>query len=99
MQLDLANHADDQLAMQLVDLLTPVAKAFLSDKGFEGAVLAQQVFGGHGYIKEWGVEQIVRDARIAQIYEGTNGIQALDLLRRKLPLDGGKTFIKLIEKI
>ena len=74
MQLDLANHADDPVAKQLVDLLTPVARP--SDKGFEGAVLAQQVFGGHGYIKEWGVEQIVRDARIAQIYEGTNGVQA-----------------------
>ena len=99
MQLDLANHADDQLAMQLVDLLTPVAKAFLSDKGFEGAVLAQQVFGGHGYIKEWGVEQIVRDARIAQIYEGTNGVQALDLVARKVIKDGGRavqSFLKYV---
>ena len=99
MQLDLANHADDPVAKQLVDLLTPVAKAFLSDKGFEGAVLAQQVFGGHGYIKEWGVEQIVRDARIAQIYEGTNGVQALDLVARKVIKDGGRAVQSFLEYV
>lgn len=73
----------------LVALLTPVIKAAFTDFGFEGAVQAQQVFGGHGYIREWGMEQYVRDARIAQIYEGTNGVQAMDLVGRKLRLDGG----------
>ncbi|MEM7001036.1 MAG: acyl-CoA dehydrogenase C-terminal domain-containing protein [Pseudomonadota bacterium] len=91
MQLDLAKYNDDAEAGQLAELLTPVAKAFLSDRGFEGAVMAQQVFGGHGYVREWGVEQLVRDARIAQIYEGTNGVQALDLTGRKLMRDGGAT--------
>jgi hypothetical protein len=76
-------------AADLVALLTPVAKAFISDNGYACATLAQQVFGGHGYIVETGVEQYVRDARIAQIYEGANGIQALDLLGRKVMLDGG----------
>ncbi|MBB3809751.1 acyl-CoA dehydrogenase C-terminal domain-containing protein [Pseudochelatococcus contaminans] len=83
-----------------VALLTPVIKAAFTDLGFEGAVLAQQVFGGHGYIHEWGVEQFVRDARIAQIYEGTNGVQAADLVGRKLSIDGGalpKHFFSLIE--
>ena len=70
-------------------LLTPVVKAGFSDLGFESAVLTQQVLGGYGYVREWGVEQLVRDARIAQIYEGTNGIQALDLVGRKLALQGG----------
>lgn len=74
----------------LVALLTPVIKASFTDFGFESAVLAQQVFGGHGYIREWGMEQYVRDARIAQIYEGTNGVQAMDLVGRKLPLAGGQ---------
>lgn len=73
----------------LVALLTPVIKAGFTDFGFESAVQAQQVFGGHGYIREWGMEQFVRDARIAQIYEGTNGVQAMDLVGRKLPLAGG----------
>ncbi|MEC3948337.1 acyl-CoA dehydrogenase C-terminal domain-containing protein [Sphingobium sp. HWE2-09] len=72
-----------------VALLTPVIKAAFTDLGFEGAVQAQQVFGGHGYIREWGMEQYVRDARIAQIYEGTNGVQAMDLVGRKLALNGG----------
>jgi alkylation response protein AidB-like acyl-CoA dehydrogenase len=79
-----------QEADDLVSLLTPVIKGYLTDKGFDSAVLAQQVFGGHGYIREHGVEQYVRDARIAQIYEGTNGIQALDLVGRKLGKDGGR---------
>jgi alkylation response protein AidB-like acyl-CoA dehydrogenase len=74
----------------LVALLTPVIKAAFTDLGFESTVLAQQVFGGHGYIREWGVEQFVRDARIAQIYEGTNGIQALDLVSRKLRIENGQ---------
>jgi acyl-CoA dehydrogenase len=79
-----------QRSSDLVALLTPVMKAFVSDNGYTCTNLAQMVFGGHGYIQETGVEQYVRDARIAQIYEGTNGIQALDLLGRKVLLDGGK---------
>lgn len=83
-----------------VALLTPVVKASFTDFGFESAVQAQQVFGGHGYIREWGMEQYVRDARIAQIYEGTNGVQAMDLVGRKLGLSGGavvESFFALIE--
>ncbi|HUE79561.1 MAG TPA: acyl-CoA dehydrogenase C-terminal domain-containing protein [Sphingomicrobium sp.] len=91
---DLSRRAESeeerQEADDLVSLLTPVIKGYLTDKGFDSAVLAQQVFGGHGYIREHGVEQFVRDARIAQIYEGTNGIQALDLVGRKLGKDGGR---------
>jgi hypothetical protein len=71
-------------------LMTPVLKGVLTDVGFNNAVLAQQVFGGHGYIAEHGMEQFVRDARIAMIYEGANGIQALDLVGRKLGKDGGR---------
>ena len=81
---------NDQDAIGLVSLLVPVFKAFLTDKGFESTVIAQQVFGGHGYIEDYGMSQFVRDARIAMIYEGTNGVQALDLVGRKLLLDGGK---------
>ena len=92
-QLDLAKYAEDaserQNAEALVALLTPVAKAFFTDTGLESCVHGQQVFGGHGYIREWGQEQLVRDVRIAQIYEGTNGIQALDLLGRKVVANGG----------
>ncbi|MCG7360262.1 acyl-CoA dehydrogenase C-terminal domain-containing protein [Roseomonas sp. ACRSG] len=73
----------------MVALLTPVIKAAFTDLGFEAAVQGQQVFGGHGYVREWGMEQLVRDARIAQIYEGTNGVQAMDLVGRKLTMDGG----------
>lgn len=73
----------------MVALLTPVIKAAFTDLGFEAAVQGQQVFGGHGYVREWGMEQLVRDARIAQIYEGTNGVQAMDLVGRKLTVDGG----------
>lgn len=97
LQLDLGKYTDDPHALALGELLTPVAKAYLSDNGFSGAVLAQQVFGGHGYIEEWGAEQIVRDARIAQIYEGTNGVQALDLVGRKVIRDGGATLKRFIE--
>lgn len=93
-QLDIAKYAQDtaerEQAQRQVALLTPVAKAFFTDNGLESCVLGQQVFGGHGYIREWGQEQLVRDVRIAQIYEGTNGIQALDLLGRKVVADGGK---------
>ena len=93
------DEADRQMADDLVSLLTPVIKGYLTDKGFEAAVLGQQVFGGHGYIREHGMEQFVRDARIAQIYEGTNGIQALDLVGRKLAANGGRAvqaFFKLV---
>ena len=86
-----------QQADDLLSLLTPVIKGYITDKGFEGAVLAQQVFGGHGYIREHGMEQFVRDARIAQIYEGTNGIQAMDLVGRKLPKDGGRAIRAFFE--
>lgn len=78
-----------QTAADLVALLTPVAKAFMTDNGFIATNMGMQVFGGHGYIREWGMEQLVRDCRIAQIYEGTNGIQALDLLGRKVLADQG----------
>ncbi|CAD5106875.1 acyl-CoA dehydrogenase C-terminal domain-containing protein [Zestomonas carbonaria] len=92
-QLDLAKFSADadekNDAEALVALLTPVAKAFFTDSGLESCVHGQQVFGGHGYIREWGQEQLVRDVRIAQIYEGTNGIQALDLLGRKVVANGG----------
>ncbi len=74
---------------KLTALMTPVIKAFLSDTGLDTAVTCQSVFGGHGYIREWGMEQLVRDARITQIYEGTNGVQAMDLVGRKLPMEGG----------
>jgi hypothetical protein len=94
-QLDLAKFStepqEQQHAAALVALLTPVAKAFFTDTGFDSCVLGQQVFGGHGYIREWGQEQLVRDVRIAQIYEGTNGIQALDLLGRKVIANGGES--------
>jgi len=95
LQLDRAHAHPDAAerakADALVALLTPVVKAAFTDMGFESAVQAQQVFGGHGYIREWGMEQYVRDARIAQIYEGTNGIQALDLAGRKVARNGGKS--------
>ncbi len=99
LNLDRAKHAGDRQASALSELLTPIAKAFMSDRGFECAVLAQQVFGGHGFISEWGVEQIVRDARIAQIYEGTNGIQALDFVGRKVCRNGGRTLYALLDSM
>jgi alkylation response protein AidB-like acyl-CoA dehydrogenase len=85
-----ASEEDRQQADDMLALLTPVIKGYGTDKGFEIAVNSQQVYGGHGYIAEWGMEQYVRDARIAQIYEGTNGIQALDLVGRKLAQNGGR---------
>ena len=99
LQLDRARYLEDADAQALSELLTPIAKAFLSDRGFECAVLAQQVFGGHGYIREWGVEQVVRDARIAQIYEGTNGVQAQDLIGRKVLRDGGAVLGTLLDRV
>lgn len=98
-QLDQAKFAHDQKALAIASLLTPVTKAFLTDRGFDSCVLAQQVFGGHGYIKEWGMEQWVRDIRIAQIYEGTNGIQALDFAGRKLFADGGIALRHIVKEI
>ncbi len=85
-----ADEGDREIASDYTGLMTPIVKGVLTDKGFEHAVMAQQVFGGHGYIEEWGMSQFVRDARIAMIYEGANGIQALDLVGRKLALNGGR---------
>jgi alkylation response protein AidB-like acyl-CoA dehydrogenase len=90
MLIDQAHRSGDKDAHGLISLLTPVIKGFLTDKGLEMTVQAQQVYGGHGYIEEWGMSQYVRDARITQIYEGANGVQALDLVGRKLAQDGGK---------
>jgi alkylation response protein AidB-like acyl-CoA dehydrogenase len=81
---------DREMAEDLLGLMTPIIKGVLTDKGFDHAVMAQQVFGGHGYIEEHGMSQFVRDARIAMIYEGANGIQALDLVGRKLAQNGGR---------
>ena len=94
-----ATEEERQAADDLLQLLTPVIKGYGTDKGFDVAVSSQQVFGGHGYIWENGVEQYVRDARIAQIYEGTNGVQAMDLVGRKLPMNGGRAlqaFLKIL---
>jgi Acyl-CoA dehydrogenase, C-terminal domain len=79
-------------------LLTPLLKASATDQGFHGASECLQVFGGHGYVSEWGIEQIVRDARIAMIYEGTNEIQAIDLLIRKTLSDGGTQLAALVQR-
>jgi len=87
MQLDIATYGSGeakQKADHLVALMTPIAKAFFTDLGFESTVAGQQIFGGHGYVREWGQEQLVRDTRISQIYEGTNGVQAMDLMARKV---------------
>jgi len=93
-KLDISRKSDDaeerQEADDFIQLMTPIVKAFLTDWGFDSANLALQVFGGHGYVKEYGIEQFVRDARITQIYEGTNGIQALDLIGRKLGAHTGR---------
>ena len=97
--IDQARREDDDDAEALVSLLTPVLKGFLTEQGFQMTVQAQQVFGGHGYIEESGVSQFVRDARITMIYEGTNGVQALDLVGRKLGLNGGKTVMGLLDTV
>jgi hypothetical protein len=103
LQVDLARSSPDeterQTAEDLLGLLTPVIKGYLTDKGFAAAVNAQQVYGGHGYIREHGIEQFVRDARITQIYEGTNGIQAMDLVGRKLPRDNGRAIRAFFELV
>lgn len=91
--IDKANRNTDNEAEGLIGLLTPVIKGFLTDKGFDMTIQAQQIYGGHGYIEEWGMSQFARDARIAMIYEGANGIQALDLVGRKLPQNQGKNMI------
>jgi alkylation response protein AidB-like acyl-CoA dehydrogenase len=100
---DVAHRSDDEKERMGADdhmgLLTPVIKGVLTDGGFANAVMAQQIFGGHGYIAEHGMEQFVRDARIAQIYEGANGIQALDLVGRKLGKDGGRAIMAFLNEV
>ncbi|MCX8281923.1 acyl-CoA dehydrogenase C-terminal domain-containing protein [Phyllobacterium sp. 0TCS1.6C] len=100
---DVAHRSGDEAERQLADdvlgLMTPVLKGVLTDKGFEHAVMAQQVFGGHGYIEEHGMSQYVRDARIAMIYEGANGVQALDLVGRKLGLNGGRAVMAFFKEV
>ncbi|HEV7982312.1 MAG TPA: acyl-CoA dehydrogenase C-terminal domain-containing protein [Xanthobacteraceae bacterium] len=102
-QSDVARHSgsdtERQAAEDQLSLLTPVIKGVLTDIGFANTVMAQQVFGGHGYIREWGMEQFVRDARIPMIYEGANGIQALDLVGRKLGKDGGRAIIAFFNEV
>ena len=102
-QIDVSHGASDagqrRQADGLVSFLTPIIKAYGSDKGFETAVAMQQLFGGHGYVTEWGMEQIVRDARIPMIYEGANGVQALDLAGRKTAKDGGAVAMALLHTI
>ena len=97
--IDRSHRGGDEDAEGLVSLLTPVMKGFLTDMGFESTVLAQQIFGGHGYVEEWGMSQYVRDARITMIYEGANGVQSLDLVGRKLPSDGGKHAMAFFELV
>ena len=97
--IDRAHKNDDADADGLISLLTPVMKGFLTDKGFEYATAAQQVYGGHGYIEESGMSQFARDARIAMIYEGANGVQALDLVGRKLAQDGGKHVMAFFDMV
>jgi hypothetical protein len=93
------NDADRQAADDQMGLMTPVLKGVLTDIGFANTVQAQQLYGGHGYIAEHGMEQFVRDARIAMLYEGANGIQALDLVGRKLPKDGGRAVIAFFNEV
>jgi alkylation response protein AidB-like acyl-CoA dehydrogenase len=104
LQVDLSHKAATEQerkdAGELIGLLTPIIKGYGTDKGYETATNMQQVFGGHGYIREWGMEQFVRDARIAMIYEGTNGVQAMDLCGRKLALNGGRAiqaFFRIVD--
>ncbi|MCJ2025735.1 acyl-CoA dehydrogenase C-terminal domain-containing protein [Methylobacterium sp. J-067] len=103
LQGDVLHRAEDakerQTADDLMGLMTPVVKGVLTDRGFANAVEAQQVFGGHGYVEEWGMSQFVRDARIAMIYEGANGIQAMDLIGRKLPKDGGRAMMAFLGEV
>ncbi len=100
---DISHRSSDEKARtrsdDIMGLMTPVLKGVLTDTGFANAVNAQQMFGGHGYIAEWGMEQFVRDARIAMIYEGANGIQALDLVGRKLPANGGRAVMAFFAEV
>jgi hypothetical protein len=102
-QLDLEHGASDpaarEAAARRAAFLIPVVKAFFTDCGQEVASLGVQLYGGHGFIREWGMEQLMRDSRITQLYEGTNGIQALDLIRRKLLGDGGSELNALIDEL
>ena len=101
--IDIELHSPDaakrEEATDLVALMTPVIKAFLTDKGYDGTNISLQTLGGHGYVREYGIEQYVRDARIAQIYEGTNAVQALDLVGRKLPMEGGRLVRRFFEMV
>ena len=97
--IDRSHRKNDSTALGLISLLTPVIKGFLTDEGYDMTVKAQQIYGGHGYIEEWGMSQFTRDARIAMIYEGANGVQALDLVGRKLAADGGKPMMAFIELV
>jgi len=97
--IDRALRAEDRDADGLISLLTPVIKGFLTDQGYDMTVQAQQLYGGHGYIEEHGMSQFTRDARIAMIYEGANGVQALDLVGRKLAQDGGKHVLAFFEMV
>jgi hypothetical protein len=97
--IDQSHRGGDAAAEGLVSLLTPVIKGFLTDEGYDMTVLAQQVYGGHGYIEEWGMSQFTRDARIAMIYEGANGVQALDLVGRKLPEGMGRLMRRFFHPI
>jgi len=97
--IDKAHRSGDKDADGLISLMTPVIKGFLTDEGYDMTVQAQQVYGGHGYIEEWGMSQYTRDARIAMIYEGANGVQALDLVGRKLAQDGGKYVMAFFDMV
>ena len=97
--IDAAHRSSDSDADGLISLMTPVIKGFLTDVGYDMTVKAQQIYGGHGYIEEWGMSQFTRDARIAMIYEGANGVQALDLVGRKLAQDGGKHVMAFFDLI
>jgi len=99
MMIDQAHGNDDKDADGLISLLTPVIKGFLTDQGYDMTIQAQQVYGGHGYIEESGMSQYTRDARIAMIYEGANGVQALDLVGRKLAQDGGKHVMAFFDMV
>jgi acyl-CoA dehydrogenase len=100
---DVAHRSEDakdrQDADDMMGLLTPILKGVLTDVGFDNAVKAQQMFGGHGYVEEWGMSQFVRDARIAMIYEGANGVQAMDLVGRKLGKDGGRAVMSFFNEV
>ena len=103
LELDILKHHGDaarrERANRWCTLVTPVLKSAWTDQAFHGASACLQVFGGHGYVREWGIEQIVRDARVAMIYEGTNEIQAIDLLLRKTLPDGGAALLQLLADI